>query len=257
MEDNTLGLPLEYRTLPEFFDAQNTNENTDAKNGIIETLLRQNNVNSVLDLTCGTGSQVFFLANRGYQVTGADFSPALLEIAREKARLAQMDVTFLDGDMRTLHVGQFDAVITIFNAIGHLTKTGFEQAIQNVHRNLKDGGIYIFDIFNLEAITDTTIKDFDMEVRKTVNGTSIHHTQHSTIDREAGRLTSYDDYIIQRAGEEPQTYKAAFTLQIYTATDLQEMLARNGFDILAQYDMDGEAFLPHQSLNILTIAQKR
>lgn len=32
--------------------------------------------------------------------------------------------------MRTSHVGEFDAVITIFNAIGHLTKTDFEKTLQ-------------------------------------------------------------------------------------------------------------------------------
>jgi SAM-dependent methyltransferase len=52
------------------------------------------------------------------------------------------------------HPEYFDAVITIFNAVGHLTKSGFEKAIRNIHRNLNAGGIYVFDILNLEAMTD-------------------------------------------------------------------------------------------------------
>jgi 2-polyprenyl-3-methyl-5-hydroxy-6-metoxy-1,4-benzoquinol methylase len=33
-------------------------------------------------MTCGTGSQVFYLADRGYEVIGSDFSPALIEQAQ-------------------------------------------------------------------------------------------------------------------------------------------------------------------------------
>ncbi len=71
-------------------------------------MLRKYKVKSVLDLTCGTGSQVFLLTERGYDVTGADFSPALLEQARNRALKEKIDVNFIDGDMRALKVGQFD-----------------------------------------------------------------------------------------------------------------------------------------------------
>ncbi len=51
--------------------------------------------------------------------------------------------------MRTMQAGKFDAVITIFNAIGHLTRSDFEKAMKNIYGNLNEKGIYVFDIFNL------------------------------------------------------------------------------------------------------------
>ena len=86
IETNKLGLPLEYQILPELFDAHNITNKTKATNQIIDKLLRQHDVKTVLDLSCGTGSQVFFLNKLGYKVTGADFSPPLLKIARKKAK---------------------------------------------------------------------------------------------------------------------------------------------------------------------------
>jgi len=38
-------------------------------NSIIETILIKNKVSSVLDLTCGTGSQVIYLASKGANST--------------------------------------------------------------------------------------------------------------------------------------------------------------------------------------------
>ena len=252
-----LGLPMEYQEKPEYFDAHNMNESTESKNAFIEKLLKAQNVKTVLDMTCGTGSQVFYLAKRGYEVKGSDFSPGLLERARKKAAAEGLDLTFVDGDMRSLKVGQFDAVITIFNAIGHLVKPDFEKALQNIHSNLKDGGVYIFDIFNLQAITDDNIADFEMDIENTVNGVKIRKVQHSEVDRENELLTSHDRHTILKNGCEPETYTNSFSLQIYTAEQLQAMLEQTGFEIIHRYDMEGNDFIADKSLTMLTIARKK
>lgn len=254
---HTLGLPFEYQQMPEYFDAQNINEQTEAKNALIEKFLKEQKVKTVLDLTCGTGSQVFYLARRGYEVTGSDFSPALIEQARCQARKMNLDITFIDGDMRNVKVGKFDAVITIFNAIGHLPKTDFEIALQNIRSNLKERGIYIFDIFNLQAITDDVINDFAIDIKRVINDATIRNVQYSQIDRENGFLISHEKYTISKEDSEPEIYKNSFKLQIYTAKELQSVLDRNGFEVVDQYDIDGNDFVAEKSLNILTVARKR
>lgn len=257
MKKHTLGLPLEYKKLPEYFDAWNINDSTQDKNAVIEKLLKEHNVKTVLDLTCGTGSQVFFLEKFGYQVTGADFSPALIEIARKRAQDENVDMKFIDGDMRTLKVGKFDAVITIDNAIGHVTKAGFVKTMKNIHHNLNDGGIYVFDILNLQAMTDQVVAGFAYYVHKQVDDTQILATQCSTLDREHGMLTSYGNSLIQKNANKPQNFSLKFSLQIYTAQEIQEMLAATGFQVIAHFGMDGEKFDKHTTPTILTVARKK
>lgn len=252
-----LGLPFEYQQMPEYFDAHNVNEQTEAKNALIEKLLRGQKVKTILDMTCGTGSQVFYLAERDYDIIGSDFSPALIEQARHKAKEMNRDITFIDGDMRDAKVGQFDAVITIFNAIGHLTKADFEKALQNINANLKDEGIYIFDIFNLQAMTNEVIDSFAMNIESTVNGANISSIQYSEIDREKGLLISHDHYTISKGEGEPEKYTNSFSLQIYTSVELQTILERNGFKVIGQYDMDGNEFNPTKSMSILIVARKK
>ena len=131
--------------------------NSITTNRTIEKILKKYKAKTVLDLTCGTGSQVFWLLKRGYQVTGSDISRGMLKIAERKAKKEKISIKFLRGDMRTINVGKFDAAMTIFNAIGHLTKAGFEKAMRNIHRNLNGGGIYVFDILNLSYVQDCII----------------------------------------------------------------------------------------------------
>jgi len=254
-EKSKLGLPLQYSKLSEYYDLLSQDAD-DSKNRAIEKILQEHKVKTVLDLTCGTGSQVFWLAECGYHVTGADLSPALLEIARNKTQKEKIDVKFIEGDMRTVQVGEYDAVITIFNAIGHLTKADFEKAMRNVHANLKDNGLYIFDIFNLDAMTDDAVKNLAMDIEKTVNDTKIRDVQYSELDSDNGRLTSYDEFSIQEGSNQPQIYKGQFTLQIYMANELREMLSRNGFKTLGQYAIDGSEFLEKKTESILTVAKK-
>lgn len=255
MGKSKLGLPLEYSKLHEFYDALCAGD-IDSKNRVIEKLLKKHKVKTVLDLTCGTGSQVFWLAKHGFKVTGADFSLDLLQIAREKARKGKIAVPLLEGDMRTIKVGSFDAAITIFNAVGHLTKADFEKAMRNIYSNLKEGGVYVFDIINLGAMTDAAVNDLAMDLRKTVQGTKIRNVQFSKLNRKTGRLTSYDQFTIKKGSEKPKLLKGKFTLQIYNAKELREMLSRNGFKTLGQYGIDGSKFLSRKTTNILTVAQK-
>jgi len=258
MEKNELGFPLEYSDLSEYYDPISGKEihAIETKNRLIESILKKYHVSTVLDLTCGTGSQVLWLAKHGYIVTGSDLSPHLLKIAKRKALKEKVDVNLIKGDMRTIKAGTFDAVITIFNAIGHLTKSDFEKAIENIYNNLKTGGLYVFDIFNLQAMTDKAVSELAMDIEKTVNDAKIHNIQYSKIDRKSGHLTSYDQFIIQKGSEKPKTLKGEFTLQLYKAKELREMLKRNGFKTLDQCGIDGSKFSEDETLNILTVAIK-
>lgn len=256
VQDNVLGLPIEYQQMPEFFDSHNIHADTEAKNAVIEKLLKEQKVHTVLDLTCGTGSQVFYLTERGYEVVGSDFSPALLVTAREKAIQKKKNITFIDGDMRTLKAGKFDAVITIASAIGHLTKADFSKALNNIRDNLKNGGVYIFDIFNLEAITEEIIDDFKMEIEDTIDGKKMRNSQYSEIDKDHGLLTSHDHYTIFNDNGDTKVSTNTFSLQIYTADELRKILANHGFEVIKQLDTRGETFLPDKSINVLTVARK-
>jgi ubiquinone/menaquinone biosynthesis C-methylase UbiE len=61
----------------------------------------------VLDIGCGTGSLALRLAERGAHVHGLDYSAAMVDIARAKARAQGLEnVTF--------HLGAFDETFTAF-----------------------------------------------------------------------------------------------------------------------------------------------
>lgn len=260
MKSKDLGLPIEYILHPEYFDIPSDTYYSDKKNSCIEHFIKKYNAKSVLDMTCGTGSQVFHLLKLGYHVLGSDFSSGLIEIAKKKAAEKNISAEFICGDMRSLQVGQFDAVITIDNAIGHLVKSDFELALNNIKSNLKKNGIYIFDILNLSAMTDEVIKSDSNKMTKeskASNGAIIHNSRNSTIDRDAGILTADEIITIQENGN-IKKIKNKCSLQIYTIESLNELLLRNGFKVIEQYKIDAYTFQQDDAgYSILTVAMNQ
>lgn len=252
---HTTAKPSHYNKEAKHYDQFNE-ENSKIINQTIEHILKAHKVKTVLDLTCGTGSQVFWLTKHGYEVVGSDISTMMLKIAKNRAKKEKLAIEFLEGDMRNFYVGKFDAVITIFNSVGHLTKFDFEKAMRNINSNLKPGGLYIFDIFNLDYLShgDNIVKlTIDWQ---TINGdTKARVVQYSTIDTE-GILASYTILHEQKDSEKPKISQDAQTLQIYTAEQLKDMLKRNGFEVLEQIAVDGSKFDKIKNDRILTVAKK-
>ncbi|WP_162654703.1 class I SAM-dependent methyltransferase [Lentilitoribacter sp. Alg239-R112] len=256
ISDLNFGLPLEYQLMPDWFDAHNIKADTEDKNASLLETLSAYDVKSVLDMTCGTGSQVFHLSKHDFDVIGSDFSPELLKIAREKSKALGKNLSFIDGDMRDIQVGRFDAVITMFNAIGHVSKHDFLKTIGNVRNNLKPGGFYVFDIFNLEAMSDDAIKSLEVVQEKEVGSARFHQHQISQIDHERGLMISTDHYDIHWHDGRREQCQNTFMLQIYTADELKDLLQQSGFAVVKQTELDGSELIDDKSLEILTVAKK-
>lgn len=243
-----------YNTRAKYYDKLNE-KNSRNINALLEKICKENHITTVLDMTCGTGSQVFWLKEKGFEVVGSDISRSMLKIAKQKSKLLNQQVKLLEADCRSVYAGQFDAVITIFNSIGHLTREDFILTIQNIKRNLNSGGLYIFDIFNLDYlkvsnnITKLTIDwIIDDGSRK---------IQFSTISDD-GILASYSTYVYYDSCLNTTKISRGYEnmLQIYSSTELQEILKNNGFIVLAQTDINGEIFVKETSERILTIAKR-
>jgi ubiquinone/menaquinone biosynthesis C-methylase UbiE len=105
-----------------------------------------------LDVGCGTGVVAVTAARAGAQVTGLDLTPALLEKARENARIAGVSIDWREGDAESLPFGDgaFDIVLSQF---GHIFAPRPEVAIAEMLRVLKPGGTIAFATWPPELLT--------------------------------------------------------------------------------------------------------
>jgi SAM-dependent methyltransferase len=73
----------------------------------------------VLDVACGTGNAALHAAEQGAAVVGLDFEPRLLEIARERARAAHLEIEWLLADLEStpLDPTAFTVVVSAFGVM--------------------------------------------------------------------------------------------------------------------------------------------
>jgi SAM-dependent methyltransferase len=97
---------------------------------------------TLLDVACGTGAHLAEL-RQWYQVEGADLSPAMLAVARERLP----GVPLHQADMRTLDLGRsFDAVICLFSSIGYATgPSEMRSTVARLAAHVAQGGVLILD----------------------------------------------------------------------------------------------------------------
>ena len=97
-----------------------------------------------IDIGCGTGTNVLTLARAGWKVTGVDFAPRAIKLAKQKtaragiqAELAVKDATRLDGID-----GPFDLAFDL-GCFHVISQAGRSQYLQQLDRVLAPGGFWL------------------------------------------------------------------------------------------------------------------
>ena len=105
----------------------------------------------VLELACGTCLITIELARAGFEVTGLDFSPDMLDVARRKIEREDADVRdrlcLVEGDMREFRLdGAFGLIFVASNTFGYLTETAHHQSCLRCARDhLREGGLLVIE----------------------------------------------------------------------------------------------------------------
>jgi SAM-dependent methyltransferase len=146
---------------------------------------------TILDVGCGSGRDMLWFRERGFQVTGLERSSRLAELAREHSGCRVNEGDFEVYDFSSLSV---DAVVLV-GALVHIPNDRFQAALENVLRGLKQGGHAlitlkegrnqsemfagrIFHLWQDEGLRDKfeelklTIVDFSRQVSK-IRGTDV------------------------------------------------------------------------------------
>jgi SAM-dependent methyltransferase len=113
---------------------------------------------SILDVSCGIGTQAIGLARRGFVVTASDLSAGAVARARAEAERRAVEIDFSICDMRVAHEHhqrEFDVVISVDNCITHLLNDGdLLQALRQIYECIRPGGGCLL-----------TVRDYDKEQR--------------------------------------------------------------------------------------------
>lgn len=109
---------------------------------------RQFRPRTVLDLACGTGAATLVFASRGLNATGVDRSAEMLRHAEDAAAIAQLDIIWVENDIRTFRSDQrFDLVTCFYDAVNYLIEPDdLGRFFRTAFHALETGGYLVFDL---------------------------------------------------------------------------------------------------------------
>lgn len=125
---------------------------------------------TLLDLCCGTGTLTCMLAERGHEMIGADMSPEMLAVAREKADEGAFRVKpmFLCQAASELDLyGTVEGAYCSLDGMNYIHGDELPELLHRLHLFIEPGGKFAFDIHSpehLRSLDGETFVDEDEDI---------------------------------------------------------------------------------------------
>jgi SAM-dependent methyltransferase len=197
----------------------------------------------VLDLACGSGRHSLELRRRGFEVVGADISSDLIEIARRDAVEADLDVEFVQADLRELdYEEEFDLVLNLNDgAIGYLeSDEENRRSFEVISRALRPGGR------NLVQLPNVLYARERLPQRSWIPASSMIELVEHRWNKKAKRLEGL--MVAARFGEVLENLDGIeFSQRLYSVDELREIYAAVGMELLRVYNGSGRPKEPKAS----------
>ena len=203
---------------------------------------------SVLDLACGPGRHSIELARKGYQVTGVDRSPFLLSKAKDRASETQVEVEWIQDDMRSfVRPDAFDLAINMFTSFGYFDdKAEDVLVLKQLHHSLTARGVLVMDILSKEWLA----KNFEAtSSQETEDGSVVINRREISDDWTRIR----NEWILLK-DDKVRSFKFHHT--IYSGQELKDRLGIAGFQSVALYgDLEGNEY-GTEAKRLVAVARK-
>ena len=109
---------------------------------------------TILDIGCGMGRHSIELGKRGFNSTGIDYAPSLINSANNKAKTENITCKFMCIDILDNQLpfanNSFDTILCLYDVIGsYADNTKNVQILEQIYNLLRDKGSAVISVMNL------------------------------------------------------------------------------------------------------------
>ena len=122
-----------------------------------ETVFSGKSIQTLLDVSIGTGSMTLPLADLGIQIAGSDLSEKMLSRCRKKCEARNIPATLKRSDFRTVadvFDESFDCVASTGNSLGYVSNEDVLKTLEQMDSLVKTGGYLYLDLRNWDMILE-------------------------------------------------------------------------------------------------------
>ncbi len=190
-----------------------------------DALFRPRGLHTVLDLACGTGRLSWLLAEKGYEVIGADLSSEMLAeaMAAGEGRSVPVRPMFICQAMEELDLfGTVQAAVCSMDGMNYLDPAGLKEAIRRVRLFLEPGGLFFFDVHTPEKLRSLDGRTFFSESEEA-------YCVWTAACPPGASVCEYDVELFTRAGKLWRRSSEEHREYLHEPERLRELLTEAGF----------------------------
>jgi predicted TPR repeat methyltransferase len=183
----------------------------------------------IIDLGCGTGASVRWLANKGYNITGIDMSAEMLAVARATVPSSGLGVSWRAADIRVLgdmEMTDMALALDVMNELGGLRD--LEMVFAVAHKLLSPGKLLVFDLHTIEGL----MRRLELGGHYLYDSSSLVVFATEQYDYERQIQTTRHDIFRQLDGGWTRG-RAALIRRGYPVQAVAALLQRMGFSVMA------------------------
>jgi len=252
-----------YEKFAEYYDMIYGKKEYRRESDVIERILTKfctRRPASILDIGCGTGSHAIALSKRGFNVTGIDFSPRMIEKAKKNAAAQKNRARFVVQDMRKIELHErFGCAICMFGGFGYiLTYDGLASLFKGLRQHLVEEGLFIYEFWNIGGIKPSPYQTW---LRTRDKNMTLYRLSESSFQPSTNTLRIDMHFVVLHDARLVESFDETHVLRCYTLPEMNHYLVNNGFRLVSAYDSESSsssrlATVRSETFRVLTVAQK-
>ncbi len=205
----------------------------------VDSLLKKygKDVRRIINYGCGTGRHDLELSKMGYECTGIDMSPLMIEIAQNNAEKESMNIDFSVADIRDYKSQRkYDAVISLFHVMSYQNSNqDILAAFRSARKALDAGGLLLFDLwYGPGVLSDrpaVRVKEIEDEKNKLVRiARPVMHERDNVVD------VCYEVFVIDKVSGNTKTINEVHHMRYFFRPELEFYLQETGFELADNLD---------------------
>lgn len=214
-------------------------------------LTKEHNINkeSMLELACGSGMLTKYFFDEFDSIDALDISTDMLNVFANKYDPSNVNLIYYDM-VEFENPNSYDLIVILLDSINYVTNPkDLEKLFKNCYKNLKEGGLLIFDInseYKMNEIFGSNCYVYEYE--------DIFYTWDNFL--EDNLVDMHLNFFLEN---EDGSYKRIYEYQqerVYDRDFVKEMAEKSGFSNIKLYDEDDMGEIKEDTLRILYKAVK-
>jgi SAM-dependent methyltransferase len=251
-----------FKKYAKYYDLIYNDKNYKAESDYISSLINKYKpeAKKILEFGSGSGIHGRMLSKLGYQLFGIERSQEMIDLGHQNHPPQKKDENcfFFQGDCtETFIANDFDAVISLFHVFSYQTSEELAiNMLKNAKRQLKEGGIFIFDYWFAPAVWKyrptlrvKTVENANLKITRIAEPTCFEDKNIVDIDY----LTFVEELPSGKISKIQETHE----LKAFNLDEILHLSNSTGFEILHSEEWMSQLPPSQKTWGVCSILRKR